>query len=125
MFEESLFFTSATELARLYRARDLSPVDLVAAVLERASQLQRSLNCFITLTPERAMEEARLAEARFQAGQPRGALDGIPFSVKDLVNTADVRTTFGTQVLKEHVPTADTVSVARLRDAADQLQDRA
>ena len=117
MLEESLFFTSAIELARLFRARDLSPVELVAAVLERASQLHGSLNCFITLTPERAMEEARMAEARFQADQPLGVLDGIPFSVKDLVNTADVRTTFGTLVLKENVPSADTVSVARLRDA--------
>lgn len=117
MADESIFFTPAVELARRFRTLELSPVEVTAAVLDRASRFQGSLNCFITLIPDRALEEARRAEARFVAGCPLGSLDGIPFSVKDLVNTADVRTTFGTVALQHNVPTSDTVSVARLRSA--------
>lgn len=114
---QALCFTPASELAPLLRSRALSPVELVSAVLERAQRAQQTLNCFITLTPERALAEAHQAQARFMAGEPLGPLDGIPFTVKDLVNTAGVRTTFGALAMAENVPAMDTVSVARLRAA--------
>jgi aspartyl-tRNA(Asn)/glutamyl-tRNA(Gln) amidotransferase subunit A len=113
--DDSLFFTPATELAGLIRARQLSPVELVTAVLARAERLQPTLNCFITLTPERALAEARRAEDAIAAGRPLGALHGIPFSVKDLVNTEGVATTFGAVIHRDNVPAEDAVSVARLR----------
>lgn len=113
--DDSLFFTPATELAGLIRARQLSPVELVTAVLARAERLQPTLNCFITLTPERALAEARRAEDAIAAGRPLGALHGLPFSVKDLVNTEGVATTFGAVIHRDNVPAEDAVSVARLR----------
>lgn len=117
MSDEALFFTPATELASLLRSGKLSPVELVRAVLDRAKRLQPRLNCFITLTAERALAEARRAEADIVAGRPLGALHGIPFTVKDLVNTEGVPTTFGTVVHRDNVPSEDAVSVARLRAA--------
>lgn len=115
MPDDDLFYTPASELAKRLRQRQLSPVELVQGVLARAEQLQPRLNCFITLVPERALSEARQAETRYMAGQPLGPLDGLPFSVKDLVNTADVATSFGTLALKDNVPAEDTIGVARLR----------
>lgn len=115
MTDDSLFFTPATELIGLVRSRRLSPVELVTAVLARAERLQPTLNCFITLTPERALAEAHRAEADIAAGRPLGRLHGIPFTVKDLVNTEGVATTFGAVVHRDNVPTEDAVSVARLR----------
>lgn len=70
MTDDSLFFTPATELIGLVRSRRLSPVELVTAVLARAERLQPTLNCFITLTPERALAEAHRAEADIAAGRP-------------------------------------------------------
>jgi|1115.fasta_scaffold03498_5 aspartyl-tRNA(Asn)/glutamyl-tRNA(Gln) amidotransferase subunit A len=115
MSDDSLFFTPATELLGMIRARQLSPVELVTAVLARAERLQPVLNCFINLTPERALAEARRAEADIVAGRPLGRLHGIPFTVKDLVNTEGVPTTFGAVVHRDNVPAEDAVSVARLR----------
>jgi len=117
MTDASLFYMPATELATLLHARQLSPVELVTAVLARAERLQPTLNCFITLTGERALEEARQAEADIGAGRTRGPLHGIPFTVKDLVNTEGVRTTFGTLAHQHNVPAEDAPGVARLRAA--------
>jgi aspartyl-tRNA(Asn)/glutamyl-tRNA(Gln) amidotransferase subunit A len=110
-------YTDAQTLSGLIRSRALSPVELVAAVVDRARRLQPVLNCFITTTFERAIDEARLAEAEIIAGRWRGPLHGIPFTVKDLVNTAQVRTTFGTLAHQDNVPAQDALSVARLRTA--------
>jgi aspartyl-tRNA(Asn)/glutamyl-tRNA(Gln) amidotransferase subunit A len=115
MTDDDLCFTPATELAVLLRSRELSPVELTKAVLARAERLQPVLNCFITLVPERALAEARRAEEDIAAGRPLGRLHGIPFTVKDLVNTEGVRTTFGAVVHRDNVPAEDAVSVARLR----------
>lgn len=117
MTDASIFYTPATELATQLRARQLSPVELVSAVLARAERLQPQLNCFITLSAERALDEARQAEAAIMAGRPLGPLHGIPFTVKDLVHTEGVRTTFGTLAQQHNVPTEDAPCVARLRAA--------
>jgi len=110
-----LCFLSATELrARIVR-KDVSPVEVMRAVLARAERLQRELNCFITLCGEEAMSEARVAERQLMAGEPVGPLHGIPFTVKDIVNTRGVRTTFGAVPYKDNVPVEDAVAVARLR----------
>ncbi|CAB3923598.1 Acylamidase [Achromobacter anxifer] len=113
---DSLCELSAVEAARLIRARSLSPVELVRASLERAERLQPVLNCFITLCPEQAMAEARRAEAALMRGDAPGLLHGLPFTVKDLVNTAGVRTTFGALPFRDNVPAEDAVAVARLRE---------
>ncbi|NYT65372.1 amidase [Alcaligenaceae bacterium] len=107
---------SAIELQLAIQTKRLSPVEVISAVLDRAQSLQPILNCFITLCGERAMEEARAAEKAVMAGQPLGKLHGIPFSVKDLVNTAGVATTFGALPMQHNVPDHDAVSVRRLRE---------
>jgi aspartyl-tRNA(Asn)/glutamyl-tRNA(Gln) amidotransferase subunit A len=112
-----LAFTSAVELARLITGRQLSPVELVDLTLDHVERSQPALNAFITVTAEPARAAARVAEAAVMRGEALGALHGIPFSVKDLVNTAGVRTTFGSVALADNIPTADSVAVARLKQA--------
>ena len=98
-------------------ARKVSPVELMKAVLERADKLQPILNCFITLVPEEAMKAAREAEEAAMQGTPLGLLHGIPYAVKDLVNTAGVRTTFGSRLFEQNVPKEDAVATARMKQA--------
>jgi len=112
-----LAFLSAAELAPLIARRELSPVELVETVLARIERAQPALNAFVTVCGEEARAAARAAEAAVMRGEALGPLHGIPFGVKDLVNTAGVRTTFGSVVFAENVPAADAVSVARLKAA--------
>lgn len=104
----------ATDLIALIRSKKLSPVELVQASLDRAEQLQPILNCFITLCGEQAMAQAREAERAIMQGKAMGRLHGIPYTVKDLVHTAGLRTTFGTVLYKDSISTEDAPSVARL-----------
>lgn len=108
---------SATELRGLIAAKQISPVEIARAVLERAEALQPELNCFITLCADEAMAEARAAERKAMAGEELGLLHGIPITVKDIVNTKGVKTTFGAVPYKDNVPNEDAVAVARLRSA--------
>ncbi|WP_088141138.1 amidase [Achromobacter xylosoxidans] len=112
---DSLCDLSAVEAASLIRTKAVSPVELVRDSLERAERLQPVLNCFITLCAEEAMAAARLAEAALMRGDATGLLHGLPYTVKDLVNTAGVRTTFGAVPFSANVPADDAVAVARLR----------
>ena len=111
----------ATTLQEMIRTREISPVDLVRASLERAHAVQPVLNCFITLCDDAAMKQAQEAENAIMRGESLGALHGIPFTVKDIVNTAGVRTTFGTVLHRDHVPEEDAISVARLKRAGGIL----
>ncbi len=110
----SLHTLSATELMALIHAKKISPVELVRTSLERAEALNPTLNCFITICGDKAMQQAREAEQAIMAGKPLGRLHGIPYTVKDLVHTAGVRTTFGTVLYKDNVPEHDAPAVARL-----------
>jgi aspartyl-tRNA(Asn)/glutamyl-tRNA(Gln) amidotransferase subunit A len=107
----------ASTLRDYIAARKVSPVELMKAVLERAEKLQPILNCFITLVPEEAMKAAREAEAAVMQRKPLGLLHGIPYAVKDLVNTAGVRTTFGSRLFEQNVPKEDAVAMARMKQA--------
>jgi len=115
--DDTIGSLTAAQLVGLIRQKQLSPVDVTRAALERAERLQPELNCFITICADRAMDEARQAEQAVMAGRPLGLLHGVPFTVKDLVNTAGVRTTFGTLAYQDNVPDQDAVCVARLRAA--------
>lgn len=105
------------EAAALLADRALSPVELVQAHLDRIAAVDPQINSYITLTAEAALEQARAAEAEIAAGAYRGALHGIPIALKDLYETAGVRTTAGTRILADNIPAADGVCVARLRAA--------
>jgi aspartyl-tRNA(Asn)/glutamyl-tRNA(Gln) amidotransferase subunit A len=114
---EDLCFLSAVELAARIARKDVSPVEVTRAVLSRAERLQGEQNCFITLCGEEAMATAREAERQAMAGAPLGPLYGVPLTVKDIVNTKGVRTTFGAVPYQDNVPDHDAVAVARLRAA--------
>jgi aspartyl-tRNA(Asn)/glutamyl-tRNA(Gln) amidotransferase subunit A len=107
----------ALTLARLIRTKAVSPVAVVDAVLARIDALQPTVNAFITVTADDAREAARRAEAAVMAGDPLPALHGVPFSVKDLLFTAGVRTTMGSAIFADQVPMEDAVPVRRLRGA--------
>src|SRR5215470_4421297 len=118
---DDLSYLSASELARLIRSRKLSPVELTRGTLARIERAQPVLNAFITVCSEQALAAARDAEAALVRGEWRGPLHGIPFSVKDLVNTKGVRTTYGSRIFENNVPSADHATVARLRVAGAVL----
>jgi len=106
---------SAVELRSRIARRELSPVEVTRAVLDRIDRLQPELNCFITICAEAALRESRLAEQAVMRGDDLGLLHGVPYTAKDLVDTRDVRTTFGSLLFRDNVPGEDAVAVARLR----------
>ena len=107
---------SARELASLIRRKDISPVEAVQAALDRIAE-RRELNAFITVTADHAMDAARIAEAKVMGGGELPPLHGVPYSVKDLTATAGVRTTMGSAIHENYVPTEDAVAVARAKAA--------
>ncbi|MGH7391212.1 MAG: amidase [Candidatus Rokuibacteriota bacterium] len=112
-----LHWTSATELARLIATKAVSPVEVVRAHLDRVAALDGTLKSFITVCGDAALEAARAAEAALATGRPAGPLHGVPIGLKDLFNTAGVRTTGGSKILADAVPAEDATVVARLRAA--------
>jgi aspartyl-tRNA(Asn)/glutamyl-tRNA(Gln) amidotransferase subunit A len=95
------------DAARRIAAKQLSPVELTQACLARVKAYDDTLHAFLLLTEERALAEAKQAEARMMAGTLRGKLDGIPIAHKDIYNTAGIRTTAHSRLLEHNVPTAD------------------
>ena len=113
-----LHWQSATTLAQQIKRKKVSPVEVVDAILARIDKLNPTLNAYVTLTAETARREARAAErALTKRGARLGPLHGVPFSVKDLVITKGVRTTFGTPLYRDNVPNEDAPIVARLKAA--------
>jgi aspartyl-tRNA(Asn)/glutamyl-tRNA(Gln) amidotransferase subunit A len=118
MPDERLCWTPATELAALIRKKKVSPVEVVDAVLGRIERVNGTLNAFVTPTADQARRDAKAAErALAKKGAKLGPLHGVPFSVKDLVITKGVRTTFGTPLYRDNVPTEDAPAVERLKAA--------
>jgi amidase len=108
---------TALEQAAAVRSREVSPTELVEHALRRVEALDAGLGAFLTVTPERALAGARRAERRLREGGELPPLLGVPTAVKDLNNTAGVRTTFGSTVLADNVPTVDDAVVTRLAEA--------
>src|SRR5512146_1454911 len=108
---------SLADTAPLLRTRQLSPVELTRAYLERIESLNPALNCFITVTADLAVAQAHHAEQEIAAGRYRGPLHGIPIALKDLIETANVRTTAASKVLAENLPKQDAEVVVRLKRA--------
>ena len=108
---------SLKDAAVLVRHKAVSPLELTQACLARIERLNPALNAFITVTGEQALREARDAEAEIQKGKWRGPLHGVPVALKDLFDTAGVRTTAGSGVFKDRVPEQDAEVARRLRAA--------
>jgi aspartyl-tRNA(Asn)/glutamyl-tRNA(Gln) amidotransferase subunit A len=122
MASDELCWSSAAELAAQIRRKKVSPVEVVDAVLDRIMRLNPRLNAYCTVTAEAARKAARAAErALGRRSVTPGPLHGVPFSVKDLVITKGVRTTFGSPLYRDHVPSEDAPLVARLRAAGGIL----
>ena len=107
--------SSIFELAPRLRRREISPVEITQECLSRIEGLNPSLNAFITVTAESALAEARRAEEEISDGKWRGPLHGIPIALKDLIDTAGVRTTSGSALHEHRVPNEDAEIVRRLR----------
>ena len=107
---------SATKLAARMAAREVSPVEVVEAYLSRIERFNPQLNAIVTLAPD-ALESAREAEASIMRGSMRGALQGVPVTIKDTIETKGLKTTSGSRLRAEHVPDADATAVARLKAA--------
>ena len=112
-----LLHESIPEIGALFRSGALSPLELTRLTLARIGQLDPALNAFITVTVDRALEQAARAEQELRSGTDRGPLHGVPIALKDLVDTAGVRTTCGSRILKDNVPMRDAVITARLERA--------
>ena len=118
---DDLLFAPIAEIAARYRRGDLSPVEITEHTLARIAALNPTLNAFITVTADEARASARRAATELAAGADRGLLHGIPIALKDLVDTAGIRTTCGSRILADHVPAVDARIVRRLRDAGAVL----
>ena len=110
-----------SEAGELLRSCKLSPVELTRACLERIEKLNPKLNAFITVTAECALQEARAAEEEIAKGNYRGPLHGIPIALKDIVDTAGVRTTGASAVYADRIPRNDARLVTLLREAGAVL----
>jgi aspartyl-tRNA(Asn)/glutamyl-tRNA(Gln) amidotransferase subunit A len=127
MSDTELAFASIEQIGKLFRKRKLSPVELTKLMLTRIEQLHPKLNAYITVTAELALAQAKKAEADLfgprghKGRRDRGPLHGIPISLKDNINTACIRTTAGSKILREFIPKEDAVVVAQLKDAGAVL----
>ena len=113
---DAICYANATELAARIRAKDLSPVEVLRAHLQRIDALNPTLQAIVTLV-DGAMDQARQAEAAMMRGEWWGPLHGVPFTIKDCVDTAGDRTTRGSQLFANYVPNADATVVTRLKQA--------
>lgn len=117
MANVDLLKMTISQLAPKIQSREVSPVEVTEAALAEADRLQPTLNSFITILHEQAMEQAREQEAALARGEYRGPLQGIPIGIKDNIATSGIRTTLGTKVLADHVPKEDAEVVVRCREA--------
>jgi amidase len=115
--DDDLCFTPAAELARRMRARELSARELLDAYLDRIDRVNPALNAIVTLAEEQAARQAAEADNIAVRGAALGPLHGLPIAVKDLADTAGIRTTYGSPLFADHVPDADAPHVAALRSA--------
>jgi len=114
---DRLFYLSATELHALLIKKELSPVELVGAALERIHAVDPAVHAFVALRTEEARAEARSVEARILSGEDPGPLAGIPLGVKDLEDVEGMVTSFGSVPYRENMARRDSLQVARLRFA--------
>jgi aspartyl-tRNA(Asn)/glutamyl-tRNA(Gln) amidotransferase subunit A len=121
MAVSDLHFLTVAEASRLIGARKLSPVELTKAYLDRIAALDDQLDSFVTLTADRARAEARSAEAAITADGPRSPMHGIPYCLKDIYDTAGIRTTAQSKLLADNVPTRDAACQEKLAAAGGVL----
>jgi aspartyl-tRNA(Asn)/glutamyl-tRNA(Gln) amidotransferase subunit A len=117
MDKKELPFLTASQLSRLIETKEVSPVEATEAYLDRIQEVDPKLNSYITVTGEQALEAARQAEHEIATGRYRGPLHGVPLAVKDQFNTAGIRTTGGSSILKDNIPDEDATVITNLKKA--------
>ena len=116
MADDNLAYAGIAELGRRFRTGELSPVEYAADQLRRIERVDKTLHAYVTVTAERALEDARAAEAAIRK-RGAGPLAGVPIAYKDLYATRGIRTTAGSALLADWVPDADSTCVTRLQQA--------
>jgi aspartyl-tRNA(Asn)/glutamyl-tRNA(Gln) amidotransferase subunit A len=116
----AIFYSDATKLAELIRNREISPVEVVQAHLDRIEAVNLKINAIVSVA-EGALEAAKAAEAAVLAGEKLGPLHGVPFTVKDSIDTAGVLTQRGSPIFRGRIPDTDATSVARMKKAGGIL----
>ena len=117
MEQADIPFLSATQLASLIEARQVSPEEALHAYLDRIEQVNPKVNAYITVCADEAMQEARQAGQEIQQGRYRGPLHGVPVGVKDQVHTTGILTTDASKIRADFIPTEDATVVAKLKEA--------
>jgi amidase len=112
-----IVFTPATRLARLIRGRKLSAVEVMKAFIAQVERVNPRVNAIVTFVPEAALAAARRVDAAIRRGRDPGPLAGLPIAYKDMIATKGIRTTFGSPIYADHVPTGDALLVERLKGA--------
>ena len=110
-------FASLVDTADLVRSGQVSAREVTAAALGRIERLDPTLKCYITVAAERALAEAEALDTRRRRGEPLGLLHGVPVAIKDTIETAGIRTTYGSTLHEHHIPAEDELCVERLRAA--------
>ena len=116
-----LHYLTISQAGELIQNQELSPVELTQAFLDRIQQTDDQLHSFITVLSEQALADARLAESEILQGHYKGPLHGIPFALKDLYDTAGIKTTSGSRVDINRIPTEDSTCTARLKQSGGIL----
>jgi amidase len=114
---DELNWRSAAEFARLIRSKAVGPVELLRSCLAAIDRLNPKINAICTLAAESATAAAQRAERAVMAGDEVGALHGVPIGIKDLTPTAGIRTTFGSTLFADHIPSDDAAVVKRIKQA--------
>jgi aspartyl-tRNA(Asn)/glutamyl-tRNA(Gln) amidotransferase subunit A len=117
---DDIIFSDATKLAELVRTKEISPIEIVQAHLDRITATNPTINAIVTVADD-ALEVAKAAEAAVLSGDDLGPLHGVPFTVKDSIDTAGVLTQRGSAIFKGRRPDADATSVARMKQAGGIL----
>ena len=113
MDQRDIPFLPVSELSRLIESREVSPVEVAQAYLDRIDDLDFKFNAYLTVTRREALEAARDAEQAIARGEYRGPMHGIPVAVKDQFWTKGIRTTGGTRILADFVPEEDATVIAK------------
>ena len=121
MDKKEIPFLTASQLSRLIETKEVSPVEATEAYLDRIQEVDPKLNSYITVTGEQALAAAQQAEQEIATGMHRGPLHGVPVAVKDQFNTAGIRTTGGSSILKDNIPNEDATVITNLKKAGAVL----
>ena len=121
MARNPIYYLSAAQLRAAYASGELTPVQVAQTLLDRINDLNDDLGAFLLVTAQRALGDAAASAERYRHGEPLGPLDGIPIGLKDLIDTADIETTYGSRICIGRIPNRDAYVARALRAAGSVL----